>query len=209
MVQPIRPEDSMPVGASAEQRPARTNLFLAAMLRAGATGQLVRIRNLSATGARIEATLPPLVGVAVTLQRGSDMIGGKVMWVEGKACGLAFDQRISVEAWIDTVRVGPAGQQSVERRVTAIRGDYQPVPGVGPEPEQRADQACDLALLARLIDHLGDRLAEDARLVAAHGQALQALDLAGQLLRGMADDRQPQAALDGVRASAGRLLGQP
>lgn len=207
MVQPIRPEDSMPVGASAEQRPARTNLFLAAMLRAGATSQLVRIRNLSESGARIEAPLPPLVGVAVTLQRGSDMIGGKVVWVAGKACGLAFDQRISVPAWIETVRTVPAGQQSVERRVTAIRADYQPVPGA--EPEQRKGPTGDLALLARLIDHLGDRLGEDAQLVAAHGQALQALDLAGQLLRGMADESQPQAALDGVRASAARLLGQP
>ena len=69
---------------------ARTNLFLAATLHSGDVAHPVRIRDLSASGARIETSVVREVGDAVTLVRGGLSVDARVTWRAERFCGLSF-----------------------------------------------------------------------------------------------------------------------
>ena len=66
----------------------RTNLYLAANLRWPGGATAVRVRNLSARGALIEAAVLPLAGTSVELIRGELKVGGAVAWLSGNKAGL-------------------------------------------------------------------------------------------------------------------------
>lgn len=96
----------------------RSNVFLSASLRVGGRSIAVRIRNLSALGAQVEAPGLPSVGTKVGLSRGSLNALGHVAWQKGEQAGVNFDTPIDVSIWVR--RVGHAGQQRVDAAISAI-----------------------------------------------------------------------------------------
>ena len=80
-------------------RPKRSSVFIDAALDS-ATGdapmQLVRVRDLSEGGAKVEGKAPP-VGTRVILSRGVIEIAGRVAWAKERQFGVAFDEPTSIE----------------------------------------------------------------------------------------------------------------
>lgn len=80
-------------------RQKRSSVFIDATLdneARDAPMQLVRIRDLSDGGAKVEGKPPP-VGARVVLSRGVVEISGRVAWARERQFGVAFDDPISVE----------------------------------------------------------------------------------------------------------------
>jgi hypothetical protein len=147
--------------AGLPERASRTNLYLGALLSApGTLPREVRVRNLSAAGARIDMADPPGRGTIVLLSRGSAEVVAEVAWVTEASCGLRFSGTIDVVRWMSD-RPGAA------------------TPGVVVEPTLSED----LALVRKLVGRLEEQLAERPEVIAALGAELQSLDLVAQLLR--------------------------
>lgn len=143
------------------ERLPRTNLFLTAQLTLpGEPPRAVRVRKLSASGARVETADPPQSGTTLLLRRGAAQVAAEVMWRAQGRCGLRFSQPIDVARWMS------------DRPGTVAAA-------VSHEPSL----ADDLALARQLVDRLEDALATEPAIVALLGTELQAIDLLGQLLR--------------------------
>lgn len=158
-------------------RAARTNLFLAASLVL--PGQLprdVRVRNLSASGARVDLAAPPPAGTTVLLRRTSAKVAATIAWASAASCGLRFSEAIDIDAWISD------------------RPGASP-PRTGGEPTL----ADDLGLVRLLLERLEDGLAGQPVVIGAIGAELQALDLAGQLIR-LAEQHASGAPASGRRS---------
>lgn len=81
---------------NSEQRVhTRHRVLLSAKLVTTTTEQLVKIRNLSATGAMLEGEKLPRVGSDVVIRRGSAELFAAVAWAEDGRCGVEFDQPLS------------------------------------------------------------------------------------------------------------------
>lgn len=142
-------------------RAARTNLFLAASLvLPGQPGREVRVRNLSASGARVDLADPPPAGTTAILRRNSAKVAATIVWASPASCGLRFSEAIDTDAWIS------------DRAIAA------PARAAG-EPTL----ADDLGLIRMLLERLEDGLAGQPAVIGAVGAELQALDLAAQLIR--------------------------
>lgn len=104
----------------------RTNLFLAAALHAPRYSAPVRVRNMSATGALVEAAAVPDAGTEIRLVRGSLAIPGEVAWSAAGRCGLHFSSLVSVHEWM----VPPANreQQRVDDAVRLFKAGAIPLP---------------------------------------------------------------------------------
>ena len=98
---------------------ARSNVFLAAALKASGRTDAVRIRNVSATGALLEGAMLPEKGVSALLERGHVRVDCEIVWKEGKQCGVHFKTPVSVPDWVK--RVGHSGQQEVDRKIAALK----------------------------------------------------------------------------------------
>lgn len=167
----------------------RTFLMLAATARC-ATGILaVRIRNVSQTGALIEGEELPPTGEPILLSRGETEIDGVVAWAAGNRRGVHFSQPVTVEAWRTGKPVAlPPGQGRVDFIQAQVRSGQARSPAPAPAPEERWIDQLDarlgeeLAFVQRLIEALGDQLVADAAILHRHGQVLQNIDLASQIL---------------------------
>lgn len=177
--------DSDPLNEADErhhpERLPRTNLFIAALLAVrGQPPRPVRVRNLSASGARVEVADPPPRGTTLSVYRGSAEAAAEVVWTSKDACGLRFCEAIDVARWVsDRTAAAPA----------------------------EATLADDLALARRLVQRLEDGWS-DQPMVAELATEMQALDLLAQLLRA-AEKRASGAAVPsagGIRRAAQRLL---
>jgi hypothetical protein len=69
----------------------RFEVQLSAVLRTGLLSMPVRVRNLSRSGALVQAPCAPPNGGTVTLSREGFAIEGTVMWVDGHLFGLRFE----------------------------------------------------------------------------------------------------------------------
>ena len=164
----------------------RTNMFVMAAISASTASGPVRIRNLSPSGALIEAKALPMPGELVMLRRGEDSISGKVVWTEAGKAGLHFEAKVHVAKWLPG---GQSAQQQVDETFQQIKDAAHvspPAPRTAPLHSQMPS-ALDFRRLARAIDALADDLADDPAVVARYGTRLQALDIAGQALRKVAD----------------------
>ena len=189
---------------------ARTNLFLAATMLAAGSASAVTIRDLSPIGAQVESLIFPEVGSAITLARGRLSVPGHVSWSTKRRCGLHFATRISVVEWM----ANPINQelQRVDRAVAIVKAGA--VTLAAPLNRQVAvdEIAEDLTRLSYLLEMLGDSLAGDPAVIAAHGVALQNLDIALQTLTVLAatvrsDDPRNARRLGELRASTAQALG--
>ena len=161
-------------------------MFVMAAISAPTASGPVRIRNLSPSGALIEAKALPMPGELVMLRRGEDSISGKVVWTEGGRAGLHFEAKVQVAKWL------PAGQsaqarldETFQQMKNAAQGS--PPPASNAPLHSTMPSALDLRRIARAIDALADDLADDPAVVGRYGTRLQALDIAGQALRKVAD----------------------
>lgn len=155
----------------------RTNLFVAATIATDAMSGPVRLRNISPSGAKVEAAELPDVGMRVRLRRGTLSVSGVVGWRNGKAMGMRFDRPTDVQLWLPS---GQSSQQQVDCVVKALKQGENPAPTPAPA---RNSESYELLSIADLLDGLGDALSEDPDVVAKYYAKLQVLDIATQKLR--------------------------
>src|SRR5687768_11011127 len=151
---------------------ARTNLFLAATLNSGGADRPVKIRDLSATGARIETSQTPEVGSAVILVRGGLSVGARIGWHAGRFCGLSFASRVSIQDWMGNPGVpkGPPGHPTM-----AAGGDMPSAARMAIDTGKAGRIAADLARVSHLLGSLGETLSGDPAVVFKYGTQLHNL----------------------------------
>jgi hypothetical protein len=173
-------------------RAPRKNLFLSASVQSDRRSVAVRIRNLSETGALIEASALPDVGDQLRLHRCDIAIGCVAIWRSGNRCGVQFDARVPVDYWI-TGQIGPANfrndQSSVDDAQRRLRDGEEvadpPVSKTMPVHGWTLNVriADELGYVGRLLAAVGDRFADDPIMLHRHSMALQNFDAACQILQ--------------------------
>ena len=187
----IKPEKGVEDRAS-----PRTNLLLSATAEVGGRDVPVRIRNLSETGALLEGAGLPDAGQMLVLKRGDLHVAATVAWAAGGRRGVRFEGPTPVNEWTGG-KPRPLDCTGLrdQRRVDAIQADVRAGGAAGREqraaepaaprpayPDLDARLADELGYVQRLLENLGDQLIKDLFLVQRHGEALQSLDLVGQIL---------------------------
>ena len=180
-------------GDAQQPRAPRTNLLLAATIEGEVAGP-VRIRNLSESGALIEGQLLPQVGERLTLRRAALAVGATVMWRGAGKCGVQFDRRVAIAHWAKGIST-PRDQAQVDAMQAAVRaGLSSPAPATEQVTADAAPAAAaasgmlerrvaeELAYIARLIETIGDDLADEPAVIHRHPSTLQNFDLAVQIL---------------------------
>ena len=76
---------------------ATRSCWLTAQLRTTSGSYNVRIRDLSALGARVEAERLPTPGMIVCLQRGDAAVFGVMAWMEERQGGVLFDEELETQ----------------------------------------------------------------------------------------------------------------
>ena len=155
----------------------RTHLFVAATLYANTASMPVNIRNMSQSGALIEAGGLPDVGTRISLSRGQLRITGHIAWLAGRRAGVRFEAAVCVADWM--ARLGSAGQQRVDAMLAIVKSDgpgatATPVPPASPAPIE-----AELRQLCLELSQLETALIADVIVVATHPE-IQTLDIAVQ-----------------------------
>ena len=193
----------------------RTNMFMAAMLHIDGTPTPAKIRNLSASGAMVEGPVMPSAGSSIHLVRGGLSASATVLWQVGNRCGLGFASSVSVQAWM--APPGNRDQQRVDPAVALVKSGVvvpeaawpsRTKPAIGIDEERMAR---DLALVGRMLDALGNALADDPETLHRHSARLQLLDIARQTLAALgqsigAGGGDGLARLDDLRRRCDRAL---
>ena len=84
-----------------KREPKRSRVFLAAEVDAGRGPVVVRIRDISRTGALLESDFAPARGEAVTMTCGNTVAQGQVAWSDRGWFGVEFDSPLGVDDLID------------------------------------------------------------------------------------------------------------
>lgn len=82
----------------------RFRVLLSAMLVSSTNEQVVKLRNISAEGALIEASDLPSVGSDVFLRRGPCDVFASIAWREGTQAGLQFETPLSDERLLQVIK---------------------------------------------------------------------------------------------------------
>lgn len=186
----------------------RTRLFLSATIRFERVSAPIRVRDLSACGARIEGARLPAVGIVAHISRGELTVSGMIVWRDSKGCGIRFDEPLDLDQWMPGLAA--RGQIEVDDMVAAVRSgdsDVLPFPSPAAPPPAQLDSlmpqrlAEELAYVARLLDSFGEDLCGEPLLVMRHAEKLQNLDISAQILGHVAAvlvaDR-PEEAIDAI-----------
>jgi len=174
---------------------SRSNIFVMAALYAnGRSVTPVRVRNISATGALIEAPALPAAGATVRLGRASLSALGTLVWVNGAKGGIQFDAPVAVADWLPQGRRG-FGQQFVDelfhqKRLGAVRSIAD---GAG-----LADELLELRLS---LERAAEELALDGAVASRHLSTLQTIDAVGQAIANVAAEIALQGAARPVAAA--------
>lgn len=149
---------------------SRSNIFVMATMYAAGGSIPVRVRNMSRTGALVEAPALPQAGTVVRLSRGSLTALGNVMWAGDGRAGLRFDGPVTVTDWIPLGKRG-SGQQLIDEIVHRARlsGGAQTAPAT-------VEIADEMVQLRQMLERVGEELASDSAVAMQHGPALQMLD---------------------------------
>lgn len=196
------------------RRSTRSGIFLAAMLRHRGQDCTVIVRNISETGAMVEADCLPDKGSAVELVRADLRAVASVAWQDGKHAGIEFADKINLARWAPGLRHND--QMNVDRIVAEVRSE-QAKPTETPSEEvvalHQLDQriAEELGMLSRRVGRALQSLSTFAPLIARHPRDLQELEVVEQHLARLdkvmaAEDRQAAVAELGVEDMRRRLL---
>ena len=79
----------------AKRSPPRPRVYLVAWLCGSGRCEQVRIRDLSRSGALVEAAAAPLVGSSIQLVRGTTTMEARVAWVDSSWFGVEFTQPLA------------------------------------------------------------------------------------------------------------------
>ena len=191
-------EKSLHRGVESRTAP-RTNLFLAATMHSGDTEQPVKVRDLSATGARVETARLPDVGTAVNLVRGRLRVEARVRWHAERFCGLSFTSPVSIQDWMANPMILERRRRNpwveADREVLDSASDHSGAGSAG-----RVDE--DLKRVSSLLETVGEALASDPDVAFRHRVKLHNLGLAAKTLAELA--KTIQADAPEVPVSSGR-----
>jgi hypothetical protein len=98
------------------RRSRRSPVLLAASIEVDGAPVAVKLRNLSEKGALIEGDRLPPEGLDTWFQRNELRISGRVVWVQGKYAGVAFDTPLKREEVLRQVPQPKPRAQSDFRR---------------------------------------------------------------------------------------------
>lgn len=156
----------------------RNNLFVSAVLSSDNGYGSAIVRNLSETGALVEAPVLPPPGTKIRLRRAGLEVPGTIVWQNHRRAGLKFQSPISVDDWLPGA--ARKHQALVDRMVDEVRTKAvaQPSSEAGPE-----EVIWNAEKIATLIERIAARLSGDDRIVAEHSEELQQLEIAVQHLR--------------------------
>ena len=87
------------------RRSRRSPVLLAASVEIAGAPVAVKLRNLSEEGALIEGDRLPLEGASTFFERNDLRLKSRVVWVQGRYAGVAFDERLNRD---DVLRNIPA-----------------------------------------------------------------------------------------------------
>jgi hypothetical protein len=110
------------------RRSRRSPVLLAATIEVAGHPVVVKLRNLSEEGALIEADRLPLEGSTTFFQRNDLRLRSRVVWVQGRYAGVAFDHPLKPEQVLRNVpKPKPAPQGDFRRPGLACRplSDYE------------------------------------------------------------------------------------
>lgn len=82
-------------GSPEQRRSPRYRVLLIARLVTTAYERIVKLRDLSATGAMIEGPRIPPLGTDILLQRGSLEVFGTIVWSKDMQAGIEFDEPLT------------------------------------------------------------------------------------------------------------------
>ena len=104
------------VPVSQNRRSQRSNVLLSAIVECAEGDLSVRLRNLSANGALIEARTLPREGEEILFRRNDIKVPGRVAWVLGDQAGVAFDETLDPELVLRNVPATKPKAKAVFRR---------------------------------------------------------------------------------------------
>jgi hypothetical protein len=87
------------------RRSRRSPVLLAATIQVAGEPVAVKLRNLSERGALIEGDRLPFEGSTTFFQRNELRLKSRVVWVEGRYAGVAFDEPLKAEEVLRNVPV--------------------------------------------------------------------------------------------------------
>ena len=93
-------------------RESRREVVIPAQMRSKGGWSDVTIRNISPHGMMLLAPFPPRPGTYVEVRRASLALGGKVVWVEGKALGIQLIERLNFNALLRAANEGLVASQN-------------------------------------------------------------------------------------------------
>jgi hypothetical protein len=79
------------------RRSKRSPLLLSAQIEVNAAPASVVVRNLSSEGALIEGATLPAEGALTSFRRNELTVSGRIVWVQGRFAGIAFDRELERE----------------------------------------------------------------------------------------------------------------
>ncbi len=85
-------------GINQNRRAHRSHVLMAASIEAGGMTVEVKLRNLSAEGALVEASQLPSVGSQVIFRKKELNLAGRIAWITANRAGIAFDTELDPEA---------------------------------------------------------------------------------------------------------------
>lgn len=168
----------------------RTRMFITANLSSATTVGSVRVRNLSITGALLEADNLPAVGARVKLRKGDLSATGKIVRSVGRLVGVHFERPINPIDWLpnkaqsqlmvdtafQTIKPLFEGGPPKESAQTNVRAEARALPSSQTSRDE-------LEGIADMLDALADQMSEDPAIIASYLDKLQVLDVASQKLR--------------------------
>jgi hypothetical protein len=114
---------------SQNRRSNRSPMLLSAKIDVAGSEVSVVLRNLSSEGALIEGANLPRTGTTTQFRRNGLTIDGRIVWVEGRFAGLAFDRDLGRE---ELLRQVPQPKQRFAQQFRR--------PGLASQPLSEADR---------------------------------------------------------------------
>jgi hypothetical protein len=98
---------------------------MSASLELSGTSVPVKLRNLSAEGALVEADKLPIEGASVLFRKGDLSVPGRVAWVNGRQAGVNFAQNLNPDQLMRHIP-SPRPRVTPEFRRTGLKATLTP-----------------------------------------------------------------------------------